>query len=333
MGASCCKGDAPATSPSGVTLQAGSDVLSPPPPPPGDHEALADWLLERLLAAAPNEVALPVRAHRARLRSGARGFSVAFLRALHRFLRRHGADELHMDALCKQPGLPVSVCRLTASTGLSLVESCALLAEAERLDASALFGDATSFFSYSWTGTRVDAMVAAAERGIAQLDDAAAAPPRFLWLDMLCASQNLLAVRRRSRCAGLARPPLAASHLRPPRPRPTCAAQGKYKDERFAKGSAEYAARKEDTDSIFDDALNTTREIIFYLAPLVGEWPAPDHPPLRADRAPPPPGWMRSGPVAITRACAPPPRPLARRPTPCTEMDPRSGWMRGAGLG
>ena len=184
--------------------------MRPRLPPPGDPEALADWLLERLLAAAPNEVALPVRAHRARLRSGARGFSVAFLRALHRFLRRHGADELHMDALCKQPGLPVSVCRLTASTGLSLVESCALLAEAEGVDASALFGDATSFFSYSWTGTRVDAMVAAAERGIAQLDEAAAAPPRFLWLDMLCASQNLLAVRDAlALCAGLTHPPLA----------------------------------------------------------------------------------------------------------------------------
>ena len=78
---------------------------------------LADSLLERLLAAAPNEVALPVRAHSARVRSGARGFSVA----LHRFLRRHGADELHMDALCKRLGLPVSGCRLTASTGLSLV--------------------------------------------------------------------------------------------------------------------------------------------------------------------------------------------------------------------
>ena len=305
-------------------------MLSPPPPPPGEPEALADWLLERLLAAAPNEVALPVRAHRARLRSGARGFSVAFLRALHRFLRRHGADELHMDALCKQPGLPVSVCRLTASTGLSLVESCALLAEAEGVDASALFGDATSFFSYSWTGTRVDAMVAAAERGIAQLDEAEAAPPRFLWLDMLCASQNLLAVRRRSRCGGLA---VARPSLHPtsdPRaPAPRAPRRASTRTSGLPRARRSNAARKEDTDSIFDDALNTTREIIFYLAPLVGEWPAPDHPPLRADRAPPPAGWMRSGPVAITRACAPPPRPLACRPTLCTARGhaaARWGW-------
>ena len=161
---------------------------------PADLEALAEWLLERLLANAENEVALPVKSHSERLRSGARGFSVTFLRAFLRFLRRRGAHELQMAELCKQPGLAVSVCRLTASTGLSLIESCVLLAEAEGVDTSALFGVATSFFSYSWTGTQVDDMAAAAERGVAQLEEASTGP-RCLWLDMLCASQNLLAVR------------------------------------------------------------------------------------------------------------------------------------------
>ena len=199
MGASCCK-DA---SESSVRLtEAPAAALSPPPPPlpssppppRNDPEALGEWLLERLLAAAPNEVALPVRSHTQRLRSGARGFSVSFLRALVRFLRRHGASQLQMAALCKEPELAVSVCRLTASTGLSLIESCVLLAELEQLDVAELFGEATSFFSYSWTGTRVDEMAAAAEHGVAQLGVAAGAAPRFLWLDMLCASQNLLAV-------------------------------------------------------------------------------------------------------------------------------------------
>ena len=166
-------------------------VLASPSPTP---EALAERLLERLLANAPEEVALPIRPHSERLRSGARGFSVAFLRGFLHFLRRRGAHELQMAELCKQPGLAVSVCRLTASTGLSLVESCVLLAEAEGLDVSALFGVATSFFSYSWTGTQVDDMAAAAERGVAQLEEASTGP-RCLWLDMLCASQNLLAVR------------------------------------------------------------------------------------------------------------------------------------------
>ena len=193
MGATCCKDDAPPS----VEIHHVEPVVSPSAPPPvelEDPEALAEWLLERLLANAENEVALPVRPHSKRLRSGARGFSVTFLRAFLYFLRRRGAHELQMAELCKQPGLAVSVCRLTASTGLSLIESCVLLAEAEGVDTSALFGVATSFFSYSWTGTQVDHMAAAAERGVSQLEEASTGP-RCLWLDMLCASQNLLAVR------------------------------------------------------------------------------------------------------------------------------------------
>ena len=56
-------------------------------------------------------------------------------------------------------------------------------------------GNATTFFSYSWNGTLLADLGAAADRALVQLGsaDAEAAPPRFLWLDMLCASQNLLA--------------------------------------------------------------------------------------------------------------------------------------------
>ena len=88
---------------------------------------------------------------------------------------------------------------------------------------------------------------------------------------MLCASQNLLA--------------------------------GKYEDEaRHPKGTPGYAARKEDTDDLFDGALDACGELIFYLAPLVDEWDAPPHPMLRADRAAPPMPWRRKGPRATTRA-------------------------------
>ena len=163
-----------------------------------DPETLGEQLLERLFARAAEEVSMPVLPHSERLPSGRRGFSVAFLRALLRFLTRHGAHEMEMAELCKKPGLPVSICRLTASTGLSLVESCVLLAEAESIDASSLFGLASTFFSYSWQGTQVCDMAAAAESGVAELAAApggAADRPRLLWLDMLCASQNLLAVR------------------------------------------------------------------------------------------------------------------------------------------
>ena len=49
--------------------------------------------------------------------------------------------------------------------------------------------------------------------------------PRYVWVDMFCASQNLLA--------------------------------GVYRDARLvAKASAAYRARKEDTDALFDGALD-----------------------------------------------------------------------------
>merc|ERR1712034_57509 len=97
-----------------------------------------------------------------------------------------------MGEVCKGESLAVSVCRLTASTGLSLVESCIRLARREGLDTSALFGPPSTFFSYSWTGTTLADVCASGERAVHRLE-AGGGARRFLWLDMLCASQNLLA--------------------------------------------------------------------------------------------------------------------------------------------
>jgi hypothetical protein len=63
-----------------------------------------------------------------------------------------------------------------------------------------------------------------------------------------------------------------------------------------------YAARKEDTNHIFDDALASVREIFFYMAPLMGAWAAPPHPFLLPQHKPAPAGWVRHGPAALTRA-------------------------------
>jgi tetratricopeptide (TPR) repeat protein len=68
-----------------------------------------------------------------------------------------------------------------------------------------------------------------------------------------------------------------------------------------------YAARKEQTDSLFDDAIaavgaSAPKEILLYLSPLTGEWEAPRHQYLLPGRGEPPTGWMRKGPGAITRA-------------------------------
>ena len=81
-------------------------------------------------------------------------------------------------------------------------------------------------------------VVAACERAVVRLNasEAEAAPPpaRFLWLDMLCASQNLLA--------------------------------GKYENlKRFPKGTPGHAARKEDTDRIFEDAFESDACIYYVM--------------------------------------------------------------------
>ena len=85
-----------------------------------------------------------------------------------------------------------------------------------------------------------------------------------------------------------------------------CASQnllaGTFEPERFERGSAERAARKEDTDTIFDSALDAVSELLLYCSPLTGRWRAPAHPYLLESRGEPPAEWMRSGPGATTRA-------------------------------
>ena len=54
-----------------------------------------------------------------------------------------------------------------------------------------LVGEATSFFSYSWTGIKLRDLLAAIERVLAKLE-AADGKRCYVWVDILCASQNLL---------------------------------------------------------------------------------------------------------------------------------------------
>ena len=140
------------------------------------------------------------------------------------------------------------------------------------VDTSALVGDATAFFSYSWTGTKLGDMLDAVERGIQRLEAEAGGEGRVLvWIDMFCASQNLLG--------------------------------GVYRDDaNHPKGSPGYKARKEDTDNIFGDALKAVNELLLYSSPLLEEWTAPPHKFLLPERGEPPKGWVRRGPGAITRA-------------------------------
>ena len=66
-----------------------------------------------------------------------------------------------------------------------------------------------------------------------------------------------------------------------------------------------YKERKEDTDTIFDQAIKATSVVFLYASPLLGTWLAPQHPflsPEREAKGRPPDPWRRKGPSSITRA-------------------------------
>jgi tetratricopeptide (TPR) repeat protein len=236
-----------------------------------DPDALADALFDAMAAARVPKGTLdvPVRPHARRLSSGRRGISRKMLRAIRRIYRVHGALGMLMSDVCKEEGFEWSVCALTRSTGLSLTESLVLTAEARGEVVDALIGLATTFFSYSWDGTKLGDMLDAIERRLAELE-AADGVTRYVWIDMFAASQTLLA--------------------------------GEFDAGRYPRGSEEHKARKEDTDHVFADAMAVIREILLYCSPLTAEWPAPNQPFLLPERGAPPARWLRRGPGAMTRA-------------------------------
>ena len=285
----------------------GSTVARGPPPTARPAaEALTIRLLDAL-AAKEERVSLPVHPHAQRLSSGHRGYSRSAFRGLRTFFDERGVLDKVMTDVCQEEGLQVSVCELTKSTGLSLAESLVQeVGEGEGIEE--LVGKATSIFSYSWTGTKLRDMLDAIERILAKLE-AEDGRARFVWVrrhphlklplnhtpptpshpipstasryghhcsarqvDMFCASQNLLA--------------------------------GVYRDPAVTKESDPegYRARKEDTDRIFDDAIDAVDETFVYFEPLCSEWLAPPHPFLVAEQGKPAEGWVRQGPAALTRA-------------------------------
>ena len=193
-------------------------------------EELTLSLLEGLLSAAPGPEPLPPRpvlTHDKRLGSGERGLSLGALAGVRRFYEKHGALEKGMGAVCKEVGFGASVCALTRRSGLALAETLVREAERRGLDPSPIVGRATSFFSYSWTGTRLGDMLGAIKRLVADLEAAEAkggggAPQpqqRFVWLDMFSASQNLLAgVYKDPSIDNQASEAYLATKVAPPRP-------------------------------------------------------------------------------------------------------------------
>jgi hypothetical protein len=99
---------------------------------------------------------------------------------------------------------------------------------------------------------------------------------------MFCASQNLLAG------AYLPKDEAARARLK-------------------ADDPAAHAARKEDTNNIFEDAIRVVgtsqpKEVLLYLSPLTAKWNAPPHAYLLQELGEPPTDWVRKGPGATTRA-------------------------------
>ena len=124
--------------------------------------------------------------------------------------------------------------------GLSLAESVAIVEERVAVErAGGLFvGRATTFFSYSWTGTRLVDMLYAIIRRVEALEKEDGRR-RYVWIDMFCASQNLLAG------AFLPIDPTEREALK-------------------ASNPDEYGRRKEQTDKLFDGAIDSVNEIFFY---------------------------------------------------------------------
>lgn len=220
------------------------------------HYKTALELLE-LLYSSEEIVDKPILDETERTPSGERGISLIFLQAFADFIELQGGDpRADMGSICRFG--EQSVCNLTKSTGLSLVESCIHIAKTFSKDCSALFGKATTLFSYSWDGSGLsDVVEALGLVASTELKHHAVDESRF-WIDIFCVSQNLLA--------------------------------GKYE------------GRKENTDTIFTQAIDATDSVAIYCSPLLDTWTAPDQPYLREDKGHPPKGWQRKGPYALTRA-------------------------------
>ena len=169
--------EAPASTTIQLQLQ---DAVIHEPDQPLPPQALADSLLRALLDN-PDRAARPVHTHAERLSSGRRGLGLPTIRALRTFYAAHGGLDRLMADVCKEAGYSASVCALTRATGLSLAETIVLRAAERSIDATTLIGLASTFFSYSWTGTRLADMLWAIETKLIELE-ANDHQPRYVWV-------------------------------------------------------------------------------------------------------------------------------------------------------
>ena len=242
--------------------------------PPTAMELGATLLDELYLATA--KPAAPILSHATRLSSGERGVSLVCLRVLRAFYTTHSGLGKQIGDVCNEEGFNASLCTITRCTGLSLAESIVHVATGKGSNASPLVGRANTFFSYGWTGTRLQDMLFALEEKLTELETADGVQ-RYVWVDLFCASQTLL------------------SDVFLP--------VGAYARAQLqASDPHGYAACKEDTSHILEDAMEWVTEVLFYCSPLTAEWLAPHHHFPLVGRPERPNHWQRKGPGALTRA-------------------------------
>jgi hypothetical protein len=169
----CASKDSVAPAPGSVAFAEAKKAVDPGPGPQPHLQAATARTVRLLesLAAKEERVEWPVLSNSERRRSGQRGMTRALLFGVKAFFEQHGALDKTMQDIVNEPGFPFSACELTKSTGLSLTET--LVRDAgEGAGIEELVGDATCFFSYSWTGTKLRDLLAAIERVLAKLEAA-----------------------------------------------------------------------------------------------------------------------------------------------------------------
>ena len=228
---------------SGSTPNSASSQLTPEQQ---DEAALLSILESLLLRSAGGRAApLPVVAHSERIPSSARAVSLPFLRAMRLFLERHGGADRSVAEVCSEGD--ASICALTASTGLSLAESVAMASARDEVAAARRHvGEASGYFSYSWTGATLGELLEAIDETVDSLQEVDGVERR-VWIDLFSASQNLLA--------------------------------GAYQGPKVAAAAERewLHARRQESSQVFEQALASANEFYFCASPLVGRWEAPRH--------------------------------------------------------
>jgi len=236
-------------------------------------------LLSSLLSeVCEQRLSRPTLRHDERLPSGERGFSLSFVQAMRDFFGQRGGLSLPTVEACHSPSFPANICRLTSSTGLSLVESCYGIAKGRGISTGRLFGAATTTFSYSWEGTTFEDVLCAFEN--MQRD---APADRFFWCDVFCASQNLLAGAYANAAAAARFSAMSAE------------------SPGYEECREQQRETREQVDQLFEEALCTSHEIMMFASPLLDQWEVPPHPYLKRDRGFPPAGTLRKGARVMSR--------------------------------